>query len=213
MLRRVAAWAAIAGVSVAVRSAVGVDAAELGSLNYAICGSAPEVTAIAHTVLPQHSVDAYRALASETVHVQRSASTLHVSAGAGPEETITTVNAPGEVCSVRADGAELLSSASAIPGANIAAADAVLTYRAGHPWPLAAAPVDQPSTSIQLQTRRHYLFVMLSGSFKNQPPGFGCGQVEYYRVDPSTFEVRSFDGCVEGHQHATGLPGIRQLPN
>jgi hypothetical protein len=141
-------------VSVAVRSTVNVNAAELGSLDYAVCASAPEVTAIAHAFLTRHSGDAYRVLASETVHLQRSGSTLHVSAGAGRKATISIANSSDEVCSIRASGADLLSAASAIPGANIAALDAVLTYRAGHPWPLAAAPVDEQSTSVHLPLRR-----------------------------------------------------------
>ena len=213
MLRKVAVSSAIMLVSVAVRSTVNVNAAELGSLDYAVCASAPEVTAIAHAFLTRHSADAYRVLASETVHLQRSGSTLHVSAGAGRKATISIANSSDEVCSIRAAGADLLSAASAIPGANIAALDAVLAYRAGHPWPLAAAPVDEQSTSVHLQTRGRYLFVMLSSSLKNKPPGLGCGQVEYYRVDPSTFEVRPFDGCVEAHERAAGLPRIGQLPN
>jgi len=204
----------VTAFSIAMHMCDQAEAAQIGPLNYGLCGSATDMTAISRALLPEHSLAAYKELAATPIRLQRSGQEVQVSTDTLPPMVVAPPSSSSDVCKINPAGTVMLASVSTIPGVDFAALDSVLEFRRLHPWTLGAAPIDRPSTSINLQTRGRCLFVLITGSLKGSPPlSLGCGASEYYRVDPTTFDVRPFDGCVEGHRHVEGLPGIGGLPD
>ena len=205
--------AAIAINALIGAACVPIAAAPIGVLDYGVCGSSLDLIRIANAAVPERSTSAYRALSSGTIRLDRRAQALRVLSVDGNQATIPTPLEAPRTCTTLPPNTQALSTLSNLRGANIAAFDAVTVYRATHPWPLIAAAIDDPGTSVDLQTRGRFLFVILTGPRPARPTFVGCGAVEFYRVDPSTFEVRPFDGCIELHRHVDGLPGIGALPD
>jgi hypothetical protein len=189
------------------------NVANAGQAVPSLCGSAVDFAAISNALVTANSNETYESLAHTTLQLTQASQGIRVSSSSHADVLIPKLSVAASVCRNRATDA-VLTNATTVPGLDIASFAAVTTFRKTNPWPLTPAPIEQASTAVQFRTIGRYLFVIVSAAPSAQSTfSLSCGAVEYYRVDPQTFDVRPFDGCVEAHKHAPGLPGLGGLPN
>jgi hypothetical protein len=133
----------------------------------------------------------------------------------GPGIAFTTINEfdRSQVCLTTEEGTIMLADASSVPGDIVAAIDAVLEYRRSVPWPTTrpAHPSDL-STTVYEEVRGPYVYVSFFDAPDLKGPIDSCLGQEFYRVDPGSFKVWPYRGCLVGGS-TIPLPPIDKLPD
>ncbi|HTD33290.1 MAG TPA: hypothetical protein VK665_06500, partial [Candidatus Elarobacter sp.] len=116
------------------------------------------------------------------------------------------------VCLSYAPGTVLLSSASSVAGATFSAIAAALAFRATSVWPgQKAAHPDQAGSTVYVEARGAYVYVKFYDDPSLAGGLDGCAGEEFYRVDPRTYHVLPYNGCLVGG-NSLHLPRIDELP-
>jgi hypothetical protein len=195
-----------------------VNAEEVFPFN--ACGSAPDLLSLVKALNVQGGdPGSLSKIASSKITINVDANKLQIARD--NVQAVSVVRASSDVTKVcrfmpkdAATSANLDEGGGTIPGENVAALAAVLSYRMAHPWPLSVPDIDNNSTGIEIRTSKAdfethpYYFVFIIAEPK--PNTIGCGPEESYRVSPQTFEVRPFVGCPDSLSKV--LPRLQQLP-
>jgi hypothetical protein len=109
----------------------------------------------------------------------------------------------------------MFDRAKSIPASYIVAFEDVLRFRESHRWPIEPADLSSPHALTVLEKDGPYELVMFADDSQHLDASgkaiFGCGGIEYYRVNSGTGQVLQFNGCVEGGG-VPGLPRLSRLP-
>lgn len=190
-------------------------AASVPDVSSSFCGSAANASTIAHALISDaRDIAALQNLARTTVAIERSASTMSVRRTDNVDGALS-VNAvaPGtNVCLSYAPGTVLLSNSSSVSGITISAIAAALALRATRPWPGKPAHPEQNGSTVYVESRGRYLYVKFYDDPGSAPVIDSCGGEEFYRVDPRTYEVLPYNGCLVGG-NSLHLPHIDELPS
>lgn len=194
-----------------------VAAAPVPPVSSAFCGSSANASNISRALLDNdRTVHGLRRLAMTTVTISRSTPTLEVRRADSTASTATSsvpnVAPSAALCPSYLPGTVLLVDAPSVSGATFAALAAALSYRETATWPGAhPAHPDQPGTSLYVESRGPYQYVKFYDD-PNLVRGWdSCAGQEFYRVDPRTYAVLPYNGCLVGG-NALGLPQINELP-
>ena len=171
---------------------------------FAACGSGSTLVGVTRAARAGHSSDpsGLREVASESYQLIQMNGGLRVASSKGRQSIIAAQAVAKRVCNdvPSADNTVRVADGGALPGVSIAALAAVLDYRQDRPWPLGSAHEELPDTTISVQSRGRNAYVMIS-DFRTVFNGGGCAREEYYRIDPTTFEVLPSTAASKGTHH------------
>jgi hypothetical protein len=191
-----------------------VAAPEIPAVSSTFCGSSATTSSIVQAIVPPlRSIKVLAALASTEVQLKISGDAFAVRRGdASGVKIVPAVVPTAPICLSYPPDAVLLETATHVSGAVFAAVSAASDYRAKLAWPGShpAHPMF-PGTTVYVETRGRYQNVTFVDDPQLIRSWDSCFGQEYYRVDPATFSVLPYNGCLIGGSEIQ-LPRLNELP-
>jgi hypothetical protein len=157
-----------------------------------------------------------QSLQGSTIALRRSSGRADITAGAR-RASISWSEGETGVCPSRPAGTVFLPKVASVPGETVAVIAAALQYRRTTSWPTnfpAHAEATDSSAFVSKRGDYDYVEISDSPSAHRGVPREGCRYSEFYRVNPRTFEVLPYNGCIVGGAALKGiLPAANELPD